>query len=218
MCWILQAQDRCAFRPTIRNWLFIKTTIIHHNAIIKFPDLKGSEREEKKTDHRKKRRKICQGYYGIGSKWESYIKAADSHLLERNNRCDTCQPLWPGETIKQILSCLRAVTLRCWIQPKKKKRVMEGGETITIYIKSDPVLYCSSGTKKITVWSSLEILFSCKRGGGNVRRVTSEPSPPKIGLGITPSQLELKPCYVWVHRGIGRRNFMRRNRFRRPEM
>lgn len=79
---------------------------------------------------------------------------------------------------------------------QKEKRVMEGGETITIYIKSDPVLYCSSGTKKITVWSSLEILFSCKRGGGNVRRVTSEPSPPKIGLGITPSQLELKPCYV----------------------
>lgn len=110
----------------------------------------------------KREEKICQGYYGSGSKREPYIKAADSHLLERNNSCDTCQPLWPGETIKQVWSCLRTMTLCRWIRPKKKK-VMEGGETITIYIKSDPVLYCSLGAEKIAVWSSLKSLFSCRQ-------------------------------------------------------
>lgn len=40
------------------------------------------------------------------------------------------------------------------------QKAMKGGETITIYIKSDPVLYCSLETEKIAVWSSLENLFS----------------------------------------------------------
>lgn len=152
----------------IWNRLFVKTAIIHHDAIIKFPDLKGSGQERKEKPKKedgssqKEKKKICQGYYGSGSKREPYIKAADSHLLERNNSCDTCQPLWPGETIKQVWNCLRAMTLCRWIQPKKKKE-MEGGETITIYIKSDPVLYYSLGAEKIAVWSSLKSLFSSRQ-------------------------------------------------------
>ncbi len=174
----------------IWNRLFVKTAIIHHDAIIKCPDLKGSGRKRKENKKRrwivtKREEKICQGYYGSGSKREPYIKAADSHLLERNNSCDTCQPLWPGETIKQVWSCLRAMTLCCWIRPKKKKE-MEGGETITIYIKSDPVLYCSLGAEEIAVWSSLKASFPAdsKHGSFNVRLVPQPQSHLLLKLGL----------------------------------
>lgn len=56
---------------------------------------KRKEKEAKKGDgsSQKEKKKSVKGIIEAAQKREPYIKAADSHLLERNNSCDTCQPL-----------------------------------------------------------------------------------------------------------------------------